>query len=150
MSLLIPRRAIVLAAMAVFALLLGFSLVAWLAAPAVSAAEIRVSNLVIRSITTNPQTKVATVRGAVTCTGAESVTVFVDVTQTVGRLHTVSASGNKDLNCDGRVSFSLRLRNEQGRLGPGDANVEAFAIACNRNVCFADDFSRVMRITNAL
>ena len=51
MSLLIPRRAIVLTA---FALLLGFSLVAWLAAPAVSAAEIRVSNLVIRSITTNP------------------------------------------------------------------------------------------------
>jgi hypothetical protein len=50
MSLLSSRRAMVLAA---FALLLGFSLVAWLAAPAVSAAEIRVSNLVIRS---TPQT----------------------------------------------------------------------------------------------
>lgn len=146
MSLLSSRRAMVLAA---FALLLGFSLVAWLAAPAVSAAEIRVSNLVIRSITTNPQTKVATVRGAVTCTGAESVVVFVDVRQTVGRLHTVSAGGEKELNCNGRVNFSLKLRNFEGRLGPGDANVEAFAIACNRNVCFGDDFSRVMRITNA-
>jgi hypothetical protein len=146
MSLLSPRRAIVLAA---FALLLGFSLVAWLAVPAVSAAEIRVSNLVIKSITTNPQTKVATARGTVRCTGAESVVVFVDVSQTVGRLHTVSAGGEKELNCNGTVNFSLKLRNFEGRLGPGDANVEAFAFACNRNECFGDDFSRVIRITNA-
>jgi hypothetical protein len=92
---------------------------------------------------------VATARGAVTCTEAESVVVFVDVSQTIGRLHTVVAGGEKELNCNGRVNFSLKLRNFEGRLGPGDANVEAFAIACNRNVCFGDDFTRVMRITNA-
>lgn len=110
---------------AALALLLGFSLVASLAAPAVSASETSVRNLVIRSITVDPKTKVATVRGAVTCTGGESVEVFVDVSQTVGRLHTVSAFGDKELDCDGRVRFSLRLRNEEGRLGPGDADVDA-------------------------
>ena len=81
------RRAIVLAAMAAFALLLIFSLVASLAATAASASVPRVRDLVIRSITIDPQTKVATVRGAVTCTGADEATVFVDVSQTVGRLH---------------------------------------------------------------
>ena len=59
--------------------------------------------------------------------GATLQTVVVDVEQTVGRLHTVRASGDKDVACDGRVSFTLRLRNVEGRLGPGDANVEAFA-----------------------
>ena len=66
MALLSSRRAIVLAAIAALALLLGFSLVASLAAPAVRASEISVSNLVISSITLDPKTKVATARGAVT------------------------------------------------------------------------------------
>ena len=150
MALLSSRRANVLAAIATFALVLGFWLLASLAAPAVSASEVSVSNLVIRSITVDPQTKVATARGAVTCTGAESVEVFVDVSQTVGRLHTVSASGFKELDCDGRVRFSLRLRNEEGRLGPGDATVDAFAFSCNRDdVCSDDDFSGVIRVMNA-
>src|SRR3712207_1397139 len=98
-----------LAAMAAFALLLVFSLVASLAATDASASVPRIRDLVIRSVTVDPQTKVATVRGAVTCTGAESFLVFVDVSQTVGRLHTVSAGGDKELDCDGRVRFSLRL-----------------------------------------
>ena len=150
MALSSSRRAIVLAAMAAaLALLLGFSLVASLAAPAVGASETSVRNLVIRSITLDPVTKVATVRGAVTCTGGESVEVFVDVSQTVGRLHTVSAFGDKELDCDGRVRFSLRLRNEEGRLGPGNADVDAIAFTCGDEACFDTDFSRVMRVTNA-
>jgi hypothetical protein len=149
LAMLSSRRAIVLAAMAALALLLGFSLVASLAAPAVGASEISVSNLVIRSITLDPKTKVATARGAVTCTGAESVEVFVDVSQTVGRLNTVFASRSTVLDCDGRVRFSLRLRNEQGRLGPGDADVEADAFTCGRVGCFGDEFFRVMRVTKA-
>jgi hypothetical protein len=150
LALLSSRRAIVLAAMAAaLALMLGFTLVAWLAAPAADASEISVSNLVIRSITLDPKTKVATARGAVTCTGAESVQVFVDVSQTVGRLNTVFATGDKELNCNGRVSFSLRLRNLQGRLGPGDADVNADAFTCVDEGCFGDDFFRVMRVTKA-
>jgi hypothetical protein len=138
-----------LAATATFALLLIFSLVAWLEAPAASASVPRVSNLVIRSITVDPQTKVATVKGAVTCTDAKRATVFVDVSQTVGRFHTVRASGDKDVRCDGRVRFTLKLTNFEGRLGPGDATVDALAITCTPHRCFGADFNKVVRITNA-
>jgi hypothetical protein len=141
------RRPIMLVAMAAFALLLAFSLVASVAASSASAVDPSVRNLVIRSVTIDPQTKVATAKGAVTCTGGNGLDVFVDVRQTVGRLHTVRASGDKDVACDGRVSFRIRLRNDEGRLGPGNATVDSFAITCTRTRCFGDDFTRVMRIT---
>jgi hypothetical protein len=141
------RRRIILAAMAAFALLLAFSFVTALATPAASAAEPSVRNLVIRSVTINPQTKVATVKGAVTCTGGDFLTIDVEVRQTVGRLHTVRASAFKDVACDGRVSFTLRLRNDEGRLGPGDARVDAGAFTCNPDACFGTDVNRAVRIT---
>jgi hypothetical protein len=97
----------------------------------------------------NPKTKVATVKGAVTCSGGDFLSVDVQVRQTVGRLHTVMANGDKDLACDGRVGFTLRLRNDEGRLGPGDARVDAGAFTCNPDGCTFTDFPRVMRITNA-
>jgi hypothetical protein len=143
------RRPIMLAVMVAFALLLAFSFVAALAATTASAVEPSVRNLVIRSVTLNPQTKVATVKGAVTCTGTRRLDVFVDVSQTVGRLHTVSAVGDKEVACDGRVGFTLRLRNVEGRLGPGDARVVADAFTCTRTGCFGDDFEGVRQITNA-
>jgi hypothetical protein len=37
----------------------------------------------------------------------------------------------------------------EGRLGPGDANVEAFAFTCNPDGCFGTDVNRVMLITTA-
>jgi hypothetical protein len=143
------RRPIMLAAMAAFVLLLTFLLVASLAASTASAAEPSVRNLVIRSVTLNPQTKVATVKGAVTCSRGDFLSVDVEVSQTVGRLHTVRASGDKDLACDGRARFTLRLRNDEGQLGPGDANVDAFAFTCNEEACFGTELTRVMRITTA-
>jgi hypothetical protein len=143
------RRPIMLVAMAAFALLLAFSLVASLAASTASAAEPSVRDLVIRSVTLNPQTKVTTVKGAVTCRRGDFLSVDVEVSQTVGRLHTVSARGGKDLACDGRTQFTLRLRNVEGRLGPGDATVDAGAFTCNEEGCLFTDITRVMRITNA-
>jgi hypothetical protein len=118
-------------------------------APMASASEPVVSDLVIRSITIDPQTKVATVRGAVTCTGANRLFVDVEVSQTVGRLHTVYAYASKRLECDGRERFSMRLTNYQGRLGPGEATVRAFAGACTREACDSARFNEVMRVTTA-
>ena len=143
------RRPIMLVAMAAFALLLAFSLVASLAASSASAADPRVRDLVIRSITLDPKTKVATARGAVTCTGAQSVQVFVEASQTVGRLNTVTALGEKEVRCDGRVRFSVRLRNVDGRLGPGDADVDAEIVACGAERCFFDRFFGVLPVTKA-
>ena len=142
------RRPIILAMLAAFALLLAFSFVASLAASTASAAETSVRNLVIRSVTLNPQTKVTTVKGAVTCSRGDFLSVDVEVSQTVGRLHTVRARGGKDLDCDGRARFTLRLQNDEGRLGPGDADVDASAFTCNPDNCFGTDLTRVMRITN--
>jgi hypothetical protein len=143
------RRPIMLVTMAAFALLLAFSFLVSLAASTASAAEPSVGDLVIRSVTLNPQTKVTTVKGAVTCRRGDFLSVDVVVSQTVGRLHTVSASGGKDLACDGRTQFTLRLRNDEGRLGPGDARVDAGAFTCNEEACLFTDLTRVMRITNA-
>jgi hypothetical protein len=143
------RRRIILAVMATFALLLAISLVTALATPAASAAEPGLRNLVIRSVTIDPQTKVATAKGAVTCTRGDFLSVDVDVRQTVGRLHTVRASAFKELACDGRVSFTLRLRNDEGRLGPGDARVDAGAFSCRQDDCSGIAVNRAVRITNA-
>ena len=141
-------RLIVLAAMAGFALLLGSLLAATLLAPAASASEVSVSNLVIRSVTIDPQTKVATARGVVTCTGGRRVTLYVEVYQTVGRLNTVVAAGQKTIACDGRRSFSIQLSNYQGRLGPGDATVNAYAEAFTATDYDFAEFSKVLPVTN--
>ncbi len=140
------RRLVVLAM--AFALLWSVLAAAFLA-PTASASEPFVSDLVVRSVTVDPQTKVATVRGAVTCTGANRAYLYIEVSQTVGRLHTVYAYAEKRLECDGRERFSLELTNAQGRLGPGEAKVMAFAGACTREACDSARFSKTMRITNA-
>jgi hypothetical protein len=140
------RRLVVLAT--AFSLLWSVLAAAFLA-PSASASEPVVSDLVVRSITIDPQTKVATVRGAVTCRGANRVFVAVEVSQTVGRLHTVYAYAQTRLECDGRESFSLRLTNYQGRLGPGEAQVRAVAGVCTRDGCDSARFREVMRVTTA-
>ena len=142
-----PRRLVVLAM--AFAMLWSV-LAAAFVAPSASASEPVVSDLVVRSITVDPQTKVATVKGAVTCTGANRLYLEVEVSQTVGRMHTVYAYAQKRLECDGeRQRFSMRLINYQGRLGAGEATVRAFAGACTREGCDTARFNEVMRVTNA-
>jgi hypothetical protein len=141
-----PRRLVVLAM--AFAMLWSVVAAAFLA-PMASASEPVVSDLVITSVTIDPKTKVATVRGAVTCTGANRGFLYIEVSQTVGRLHTVYAYAQKRLECDGRERFSLTLTNAQGRLGTGEAEVRAFAQACTREGCDAARFTETMRITKA-
>ncbi len=143
-----PRRLVVLAM--AFAMLWSVLSAAFLA-PSASASEPVVSDLVVTSITVDPQTKVATVKGAVSCTGANRLYLAVEVSQTVGRLHTVYAyAEDRRSECDGeRQRFSMRLTNYQGRLGAGEAKVRAFAGACTREGCDTARFNEVMRVTNA-
>ena len=141
-----PRRLVVLSM--AFAMLWSVLAAAFLV-PSASASEPVLSDLVVRSVTIDPQTKVATAKGAVTCTGANRAFLYVEVSQTMGRLHTVYAYAQKRLECDGRERFSLTLTNAQGRLGTGEAQVRAFAQACAREGCDAARFTETMRITNA-
>ena len=136
------RRLLVLLALA-SSLLLGL-LATTLVAPTTDAVGgVKVNNLVVRSVAIDPQTKVATAKDALTCTGARRVYVGVDVVQTVGRVHSAETYGQKGIACDGRVRFSIGLTNYQGRLGPGDAPVEAYVEAGSR---FGHDFARFHEI----
>lgn len=142
------RRLLVLLAIA-SSLLLGL-LATTLVAPAASAfGGVSVSNLVVTSVTINPQTKVATAKGALTCTGARRAYLGVEAIQTVGRVHSAYAAGDKRLDCDGRERFSVKLTNYQGRLGPGEATVQAYAEAGSRHGYDFAAFTRVLQVSNA-
>lgn len=111
---------------AAFALVCGL-LAATLAVPAASASKPRVSNMVIRSMTIDPQTMVASAKGAVTCTGTRRAYLWVEVHQGAGPIRTGYAYGQRHIDCDGRKRFSIKLTTARGRLLPGDAKVKAFA-----------------------
>ena len=84
-----------------------------------------------------------------TCTRGDFLIVDAEVRQTVGRLHTVRASEFKELACDGRVRYTLRLENDEGRLGPGDATINAGAFSCQQDDCHSIAVKGTVRITNA-
>ena len=145
------RRLGVLALMAALGLLLSALAYVTLATPANAYGSVKVSNLVVKSVTIDPQTKVATVRGAVTVTGAKRAYVGVEVGQTVGRVHTAYAYGEKIIATDGsyRDTFTIKLSNEQGRLGPGDATVRSYSEAGSRNGYDWANFAKTMQVSNA-
>ena len=116
-------------------------------APAASArGGVSVSNLVVSSVTVDPQNKLATARGAVTCTRARRAYVGIEVIQTVGRVHSARAYSEKRIVCDGRVRFSIGLTNYEGRLGPGDATVNGHAEAFSRFGYDSARFSGVLQV----
>jgi hypothetical protein len=146
------RRLGVLALMAALALLLSALVSVTLATSTANAfGGVRVNNLVVKSVTIDPQTKVATVKGAVTVTGAKRAYVGVEVVQTVGRVHTAYAYGEKLITTDGsyRDHFTIKLSNEQGRLGPGDATVRSYSEAGSRYGWDYAYFSKTLQVSNA-
>jgi hypothetical protein len=145
------RRLGVLALMAALGMLLSALLSATLASNTANAyGSVKVNNLVVKSVTIDPQTKVATVKGAVTVTGAKRAYVGVEVVQTVGRVHTAYAYGERMIATDGsyRDHFTIKLSNEQGRLGPGDATVRSYSEAYSRNGGDYAYFDRTMQVSN--
>ena len=142
----------VLALMAAVGMLLSALVSVTLASPTANAyGTVKVSNLVVKSVTIDPQTKVATVKGAVTVTGAKRAYVGVEVVQTVGRVHTTYAYGEKMIATDGsyRDPFTIKLSNEQGRLGSGDATVRSYSEAGSRHGWDYAYFTKTMRVSNA-
>jgi len=152
MALLKPQRLVVLAVMAALTMAISALLFVTLAAPSASAfGSVHVSNLVVKSVTIDQQTKVATAKGAVTVTGAKRAYVGVQVIQTVGRVHSARAFGEKMITTDDsyRDHFTIKLINEQGRLGPGDANVRSYSEAYTRNGYDWANFTKTMQVSQA-
>jgi hypothetical protein len=143
-------RLILFAVIVAFALLLALLLSASVVAPAARASDgVSVRNLVIRSITIDPKTKLVTAKGALTCTGARRARVVVEVTQPVGRVNTAYASTDTRIVCDGRKRFSLDLTTSEGRLVPGYATVGAYSEAWTRQDYDFVGFSGVLQVRNA-
>jgi hypothetical protein len=140
------KRIIGIVAMA--ALMAALAVVAIAPAFAATAKEDIVRNFTITSTTIDPQTKVATVKGKVTCASeVNRAFVAVELSQVVGRLHTVRGFGQERLSCDGKTSFTLRFSAEEGRFGPGEATLRGFAGACiGREFEGQCDFDRTGRM----
>jgi len=115
-----------------------------------------VRNLTITQTTIDPQTKVVTVKGKVRCADAVNrAFVGVQVSQVVGRLHTVRGFGEKSLLCNdgGPTPFTLRLSASEGRFAPGKATLRAFTGACTGNEfegqCDSDRLSKEVRLATS-
>jgi hypothetical protein len=99
-------------------------------APAASARGVWVHELLIKSVSLDPKTKVATASGRISCTGARWARVSVKVRQEVGALPPVYAYGSKRMPCERRHSFEIKLRSAEGSLSPVKAvRVKAKAVA---------------------
>lgn len=111
----------------------------------------------ITRTTIDPQTKVGTVKGKVRCADAvERAYVEVNVSQVVGRLHTVRGFGWKTLSCKdgGPTPFTSRFSADEGRFAPGEATLRAFTGACIgrgefESRCDSERLSKEVRLTTS-
>jgi hypothetical protein len=105
-------------------------------APALAAttSENLLKNLTIASTTVDPEAKMVTVEGTVSCTPKVArAYVAVGLKQTVGSAHKTEAFHEKRLRpCDGRTPFSLQLTAEEQFIIPGKATLRGFAGTCLR------------------
>ena len=93
------------------------------------------------------RTGLVTIAGEIACSqDLHDTSVWVDVTQVVGRLSSLSGSNGTSLDClaeDGSASWSLSFYAYEGRFAPGKARLEAFAEVgfCTDEECFFDSVS---------
>jgi len=119
------RLAVIAMALALFWAVVTISM-----APAASARAVWVRELLIKSVSLDPKTKVATASGRISCTGARWARVSVKIRQEVGGLPPVYADGSKTMPCEKGRSFEIKLRSSEGSLSPVKAvRVKAKAVA---------------------
>jgi hypothetical protein len=106
------RLGLLALALASFWILLAIS-----TAPVANARGIWVRDLYVRSVTLDPETKVATASGRISCTGAKWARVSVEIRQQFGELAPVFANGSKRMPC-ARLNFQIKLRSSEGKLSP--------------------------------
>jgi hypothetical protein len=96
----------------------------------------------------NSATGSATVTGSVTCTGVADFT-FLDVqlSQTVGRISTVSGFGETEFVCDGTTQlWSVEVFPSNGLFKGGQASSVTVAVACGFFECGFDEVTRTIRL----
>lgn len=101
-----------------------------------------------RSGSFNSKTGSATVRGTLTCSGAEfgKNAMDIQISQTVGRF-TLTAAGSTDFICDGSAHpWSTELSTSAGRFSGGKASVSVFVSACGLFLCSNAEVDRVITL----
>jgi hypothetical protein len=85
-------------------------------------------DVTVTSTSVNAKTGLVTVAGSVTCeVDFDYVSANVEVSQVVGRLHTLRGWGGADtggcLAADGKTSFTMSFYADSGRFAPGKAKI---------------------------
>lgn len=106
--------------------------------------DLGLDGISIDSTTVNPRSGVASVAGSITCSqDLEHVGIYVELSQPVGRFHSVYGWGDADVAClaaDGSASFSLQVWPSGGKFAGGTAFLYASAGVsfCTEEDCFGD------------
>lgn len=89
-------------------------------------------DLTITGTTVDSQTGQVTITGTVTCTEPSSYNVSIRATQYVGRTTAISGSNYTSGTCAGPQgsTFTTVLYGTNGRFGPGQAQIDAYASGC--------------------
>jgi hypothetical protein len=97
----------------------------------------------------NSRTGSATIRGTITCTGADEFDkkgIDVQVSQAVGRFK-FTGQGAAEFACDGTSRpWTVEVLSSSGKFGGGKAAVVAHALACNNFGCDEDSVERVVTL----
>ncbi len=98
-------------------------------------------DVAVTSTSVNAKTGLVTVAGAITCeVDFDSVVANVEVSQVVGRLHTLRGWGWANVDgctaADGAASFTMSFYADSGKFAPGKAKV--YVEAYGEGGCFED------------
>ena len=106
-------------------------------------ADLGLDGATILTTSVQPRTGLVTVAGRVECSQDLQASVWVEMTQVVGRLFTIAGGGSTDVEClaaDGTAAFSLSFSAWSGRFAPGPARLQGSADAwsCTEEDCSFD------------
>ncbi|HEX5937144.1 MAG TPA: DUF6299 family protein [Actinomycetota bacterium] len=96
----------------------------------------------------NPRTGTATISGTYTCTDGDSIDVFVEARQRVGRFVIVGSGGFFDFDtCDGEPrTWSVEVFPDNGLFKGGRAMTVAFAFSCGPFECVEGFAEQTVRL----
>jgi hypothetical protein len=109
-------------------------------------ADLGLDAVTISTTSVAGRTGLVSVTGSVSCSQDVSAYVWVDLSQVVGRLYTISGGGDTAVECraaDGSAQFSVSFYAWSGKFAGGQARIQGFAqtYACSGEDCLYDTVS---------
>ncbi len=106
-------------------------------------ADLGLDAVSVSTIEVQARTGLVTVAGQVDCSQDLQASVWIELTQVVGRLWTISGGGATEVEClaaDGSANFGVSFYAWSGKFAPGPARLQGFAETgyCTEEECFFD------------